>query len=180
MIRSLAALCALGLSAGPLLVLAMPIVAIAGALGVLLAAGGIAFNRPGLVSAASLVFLAEYAGATWAAGGPMNAMAATGFGVALVLLIDTADLARRIPRGTGDELAIAQVQIGRWVRLAGGSCLAAAITVFAGALASALPAVGTPFLAAGGAVGAVLIAALIISRNAVRARSTGPDAPRRR
>jgi hypothetical protein len=180
MIRSLSALCAVGLAAAPLLVLAMPIVALAGALGVLLAAGGIAFNRAALVSAGSLVFLAEYAGAVWAAGGLVNAAGATGFGVALALMVDTADLARRMPRGAGDELAIARAQLGRWIRLAGASCVAAAtITVSAGTIASALPVVGTPLLAAAGAVGAVLLAALVISRNAGRARSTGRGTPRR-
>ena len=87
MIRLPAAAFAVALFWAPLRAAPIPPVAVAGLVGLLLAAAGIATLRRGWTTAAACVFLTDYAGALWIAGGPPHIGGAAGFGLSLLFLL---------------------------------------------------------------------------------------------
>jgi len=172
MSRLLVALFALVLFALPIYALPISPVAATGAAGLVLTAAGIITLRRGLVTAAACVFLAEYTAALWIAGAPVGVGAAVLFGLSLLFLLETADLARRMRSATiGAGVVRSLIARGAGVSLA---ALAAAMLVgsLAGAAAASIHFAAAPFAAAAAALGVVLAAAIAV-------RSAAGDSARR-
>lgn len=151
-----------------------PIAAI-GLIGVGLAAVGIATLWPWFVTAAACVFLVEYAAALSLAAAAVNVIIALGFGVGLVVLLHAAELARRVRRAAVDT-GVLSAQINRWMGFGGGVFATAILAMaLAGGFAASIPAVAAPFLAAAGALGAVVTLAALVTR---AARSDFSNCPR--
>jgi hypothetical protein len=168
--RLVPAAVALSAFAVPLVVTAHRVVAGIGLVGLLLVAvGTVALWRWPFTSAAA-VFLVEYAAALLLAGeAPSNLVVAVGVGVAVLLLLQAADLAIRARQAIGG-LAVLRAQLARWLVLGGGGLVGSALGVgLAIALAPLLPPAAAPFLAGAGALGIVVIVAAIVVRASRRA-----------
>jgi hypothetical protein len=149
-----------------------PVIA-AGLFGVLLAAVGIATLWRWPVTAAACVFMTDFAAALWLAGSPLSLVRATAFGLALLLLLESAELARCTRRSMVD-VAVLRSQIVGWVAFAAGTLAAAMLVLaLAGGLVAAIPVAMAPFIAAAGALGVVLTLAAAM-RGAWRRREAGP------
>jgi hypothetical protein len=153
----------------PLLSTAIPAVAVTGLIALLLALAGIALLWRWLVTAAACIFLSDFAAALWLAGAPVSILRAAGFGLALLLLLQSVELAqhtRRAAVGAG----VARSQIVAWTGFAAGTLgmtmLAMAV---AGAVAGSVPFAAGPLLAAAGALVAVLALAAAMTGAARRA-----------
>ena len=179
MIRLAPALFAVALSGAPLLVAPVKVVGAAGLVGLLLAAAGIIASWRWPLTAASCAFLVEYALALLVADAPVNIVGAAAFGLGIVLLVESADLASRARRAVVGR-AVIWSQLGHWVGLGGGILVTALVALaLAQGLATALPFAATPFLAAAGAVGMMIGLALVIAHAARPAlRGTPPGPPR--
>jgi hypothetical protein len=175
MIRGAGAALAAALFAAPLIVAPARPVAWIGLIGLALAAPGVAGLSRGPATAAACVFLANYTLALSMARRPVNAIAAAGFGLGLLFLLESADLACRTRHAAADR-AVIRAQLGRWLGFAVGTLAAvvAALGLAAG-LAGAVSPVLAPLVAAGAALGAVFLLALVLVRadRAVGARGTG-------
>jgi hypothetical protein len=158
-----------------LAVLTAPIrpVALIGLAGLLLAAVGIAAHWRWPVTAGACIFLTDYTAALLTAGGPVSVAGAAGFGLALLLLLQAADLARRVHRATVGA-GVVRSQLARWIGL-GAATLATTLVIvaLAGAFAASVPFAAAPLLAAAGALGAMLALAMGAFRAAAR-RDPGP------
>lgn len=164
MTRLLAAAAAVALFVLLRLTTPAPVVTGAGLVGLLLAAVAIAALRRWPATAAACVFLAGYAAALWIESRPVNLVPALGFGLALLLLLQAVDLAGRV-RGATVDAGVVRAALGRWIGLGAGALVAAMLALaLATILAAALPAVAAPLLAAGGALGGVLVLAALIRR----------------
>ncbi len=164
MIRLLAIAFAVVLFVIPRLTAPMPAVTGAGLLAVLLTVLAIGARWRWPATAAACVFLANYAAALWMARGPVNLVRAAGFGVALLLLLQAVDLTCRV-RGTTVDATLVLAELGRWIGLGAAAFGAVVLAVaLANSLATTLPAVVSPLLAAAGAFDAVLIVAAVIVR----------------
>jgi hypothetical protein len=173
--RLLAALVALVLFSLPLYAAPIPPIAALGGAGLVLCAAGLAALRRGLVTAAACAFLAEYAAALWITGAPVSIGAALAFGLALLFLLQIADLARRMRSASiGAGVARSLIARGAGVSLA---ALATAMLVssLAGAAAASIHFAAAPFAAAAAALGAVLGAAIAV-RSAARGGAARPGA----
>src|SRR5262249_52881438 len=95
MIRLAAFALALGLGALPFRTAPLPPVGVVSLLGLLLASVGIAALRRSLVTAAACVFLTDYAASLWLAGAPASLSGATVFGLLVLMLLQTVELAWR-------------------------------------------------------------------------------------
>jgi hypothetical protein len=128
-------------------------------------------------TAAACVFLASYTVALSMARAPVNALAAAGYGLALLFLLEAVDLACRTRRAAVDT-AVAWTQLGRWLGFAVGTLAVVVVALgLAAGLAGAISPLLAPLLAAGAALGAVALLALVIVR---AERGVGPGgAPRR-
>ena len=177
MSRLAAVLSALVLFSVPLLTAAMPAVAAAGLMGLLLAAVGIAGLWRWPVTAAACVFLTDYAGALWMAGAPLSVVGAAGFGFALLLLLQSVELGRRLRHATV-EVGVLRSQIARGVGF-GAATLGATLLVMglAGAFAASVPFAAAPFVAAAGALGVVLAVAATVTGASRGAARRGPRPP---
>src|SRR2546422_5871035 len=113
MIRLLAAAFAVVLSAAPVLIMPVPAVAVIALGGLLLATVGVAAFWRWPVTVAACVFLADYAAALWVAAGPVNVAGAAGFGLALLFMLESGDLARRVRRAAVDG-AVIRSHLRRW------------------------------------------------------------------
>jgi hypothetical protein len=173
MIRLAAAPFALILFAAPLAVLPAPALAGAGVIALLLAAAGLAGGWRAPVTAAACVFLVEYTVAVWARGGPLRPAGAVVVGLALLGLIQAADLVILARRATV-EAAVIRAQLGRWLAVGAGALAAVALGMAAAtALASAISSAMAPLLAAAAALGVVATAARLLARSGPRAREPG-------
>jgi len=183
MIRLVAAALAIVLFIVPLLMAPEKVVAVIGLAGLLLAAAGIIARWRWPVTGAAGVFLVEYALALWVA--EVSGSAASGsivgaaaFGLAILLLLQSADLALRARHAIVDA-AVLRAQLGRWIALGVGGLAAVMLAVvLAGALAPALPPAASPFLAAAGALGIVLTVATSVV-HAARSAAQGTGEARR-
>lgn len=164
MIRLLAAPFPVVLFLAPLLVMpAAPIAAI-GALGLLLATVSVLMAWRAGVTAAACVFLANYAMAVWTRGAPVGVVGAAGFGLALLGLLQVADLSGYGRRSTVEPAAV-RAHLGRWLAVTAGALGAVALAApLATALATALPSAVAPLLAAGAALGVVATVAALIAQ----------------
>ena len=173
MIRLLAAAFAVVLSAAPVLIMPEPAVAVIALVGLLLATVGVAAFWRWPVTAAACVFLADYAAALWVAAGPVNVAGAAGFGLALLFMLESVDLARRVRRAAVDG-AVIRSHLGRWSGFGAATLGSAALAVaLASALATPMPPAIAPLLAAGGALGVITTIAVIITRVTLNRRSAG-------
>jgi hypothetical protein len=168
MMRLLAALLAAVLFLAPLSIAPGAGVAGIALIGLALAATAVIALRSWLATAAACVFLTGYALALGAAAGPVNVPGAVGFGLALCLLLQSVELARR-GRHAAVDPAVVRSQIGGWLGLGGvGLAVAVLALELAGVLAAGVPLAATPFLAAAGALGVVLALAAVMMRVARR------------
>ena len=160
--RRLAAVLTLVLVGYPLLVTTAPAVLALGAAAMLVCILGILASTPVLVGGMVLA-LGEYALALWLAGGPPRLTGAALVGVVLVLLLETADFARRARRAViGPGVLLAQAR--SWVvlgALTGLGALAASAAASAASAAVRLP--WAPAIAAAGAAVALVGVALALS-----------------
>ena len=163
MIRLPAIVFALVLFAVPWVTAPTRPVAAAGALGLLLAATGIAGLWRWPVTAAACVFLIAYAGALWVARTSVSAGSALAFGLALLLLIESVELARALRRASVDGRVV-RSQLTAW---SGFAVATLAVTLLglslAGGLVGSIPFAAAPFIAGAAALGVVLALAAIIT-----------------
>ena len=173
MIRLLAITFAVVLFVLPLLRRPVPAMAVTGSVGLLLAALATITRWRWPATAAACVFLTDYAAALWMARAPVNVVGAAGFGLALLLLLQSADLARRVRGATADATLVLS-EVGRWIGLGTAALVAVVLAVaLANSLATTVPAAASPLLAAAGAVGAVLSLAVVIVRAGKNRHSAG-------
>jgi hypothetical protein len=163
MMQILATLAAVALFVAVVLWEPVPPVASLGAVGLALAGAGILGAWPWLVAGAAAVFLTAYAVALRISAAPAHVLAAAGFGLALLLLLQSADLARRA-RQARVGAGVFRAQIGGWIALAAGTLAGAILGIaLARALAGSVPHPVAPPLAAASALGTLLaIAAIMI------------------
>lgn len=171
MIRLASVALAIVLFLGPLLMVRARAVAVIGLVGLLLATAGIIAPWRWPVTGAACVFLVEYAVALWMVEASGSIVGAAAFGLAILLLLQSGDLALRARHAIVDA-AVLRGQLGRWIALGGGGLAAVMLAVMAaGAIAPLLPPAASPFLAAAGALGIVLTIATSVvhaARNAAR------------
>jgi hypothetical protein len=125
---------------------------------------GLVVRSGALVTAGGVLALGQYAFALWLGAGSPRLAGAVIFGVALVLLLETADFSRRVRGATlGPGLVASQVRY--WV---GFAALASAVALLAAVLATAASAVvrlpWAPAFAAGGAAAALVAVTVALRR----------------
>jgi hypothetical protein len=163
MIRIPAAVFALVLFAVPLLSAPIRPVAAVGVMGLLLAAVGIGGLWRWAVTGSACVFLIDYAGALWVARAPVSVGSAVAFGLALLLLLESVELARARRRASV-EARVIRSQLAVW---SGFAVATVAMTLLglslAGGLVASIPLAAAPFIAGAAALGVVLALAAIIT-----------------
>ena len=131
-------------------------VAVIGGVGLLLAALGVAALWRWPVTAASCVFLTQYAVALWLAGKPVSVVGAVGFGLSLLFLFQCVELGRCV-RAAEVDAGVYRSQVGGWMGFGAGMLVAMMLVVaLAGAGAASIPFAVAPVVAAVGAVGVVV------------------------
>jgi hypothetical protein len=168
MMRLLTAVLAVLLFLVPLSI--APVARVAGVVlvGLALAAMAMLWLRSWLATAAACAFLTGYASALWMAAAPVNVHVAAGFGLALLLFVQSGELARRA-RHAAVAPAVVRALIGRGLGLGGAGAVVAILAMaVARPLAWPMPLEAAPFLAAAGALGVVLVLAAILMRLARR------------
>ena len=163
MIRLPAAAFAVVLFVVPLLTAAKQVVTVTGAIGLLLAAVGIAGRWRWPVTAAACVFLTNYAGVLWVAGAPVSVTGAVGFGLSLLLLLEFSELGRWLRHAAIDAGVVRSLLIG-WSGF-GAATLAATLLIvtLAGGLVARVPVAAAPLLAAAGTLGVMLALAAAVT-----------------
>ena len=148
----------------PLLTAPIRAVAVTGLLGLLLVTVGIATLWRWPFTAAACVFLTDYAAALWVAGASVSIVVAAGFGLSLLFLFQSVELARRV-RHAAVDAGVVRSQLVGWMGF-GAATLAATMLVMAiaGAVAASVPFAAAPFAAAAGALGVVLALAAVVSQ----------------
>jgi len=156
MIRLPAAAFAAVLFVVPVLPAAVPVVTVLGLIGLLLAAVGIATLWRWPVTSAACVSLTDYTAALWLTDAPVSVAAAAGFGLSLLLLLQSIELARCMRHATVDAGSARSI-IARWCGF-GAVMLVATLSAMPLAipLAALVPHAAAPFVAAAGVLGAVL------------------------
>ena len=140
----------------PVSTTAWPGVAMAAAAALALAALGIVTTWRWPIMAAACLFATDYTAALWIAKPPVSIVTAAAVGVALLLLLQSAELSRCLRHATiGPGLVRAKL-LG-WLGLAGLTVATAMVlTVLARLVAGTIPFLAAPVLAAVGALGVVL------------------------
>lgn len=165
MTRALAVLAAAVLFLVPVLQAPETAVAVLGGAGVALAVAGIAGRWPRLVAVAAALFVSGYAVAVRGPTVPASILPAAGFGLALLLLLQAADLARGARRAVVDP-GVVRARTGAWVGLGAATVGATMLgTGVARGLAESVPHEAAPFVAAAGALGILLAMAAIVRQS---------------
>ena len=173
MIRLATLTAAVVLSFVPPFTAPMPTVIVAGAIGLLCAVVGVVTLWRWPVTVAACVFLTDYAAALWVAGPAVNVPGAASVGLALLVLLHSAELARAARRATVDRRVIGS-QALRWLSFVAGTLAVAVLVVaLARVIAGGVPGIAAPVLAAAGALG-VLVALALLFLTAGRAPASGP------
>ena len=164
MIRLPAAALAAVLFVVPVLTATVPVVAVLALIGLLLGAVSIATLWRWPVTSAACVFLTAYAAALWLADAPVSVTVAAGFGLSLLLLLQSVELARCMRHATVDA-GVARSLVRRWSGF-GAAMLVATFSAMplAVPLAALVPFAAAPFVAAAGVLGAVLALAATVIR----------------
>ena len=166
MIRLAALAFALVLGIIPSAVAPIKPVILGGGLGLALAMVGIGGLWRSPLLAAACVFVVDYAGALWLARAPLGVGGAVAFGLALLLLLASSELARGCRRATVDARAI-RSQLAAWLGFTTATLGATLLGLsLAGGLAASIPFAAAPFLAGLAALGAVWALAAIVKRPA--------------
>jgi hypothetical protein len=149
----------------PLLVTRAPALVVAGLVGLLLAAAGIATLWRWLATAAAGVLLVDYAVGLSLAPTAPSVVAPTIFGLSLLIFLHSVELARTTRRATLDPALLRSLTLG-WAGF-GGATVAAVmlLAAVAGGLASTLSLAAAPFLAAAGALGVLVTVATLLRRS---------------
>ena len=164
MIRLAAAAFAAVLFVLPVLTAAVPVVTVAGLVGLLLAVLGIATLWRWPVTSAACVFLTDYAAALWLADAPVSVGGAAGFGLSLLLLLQSVELARCMRHATVDA-GVARSQIAQWIGFGVATLVTTLLAMpVAAALAGLVPFAAAPFVAAAATLGTVLALAAAVLR----------------
>jgi hypothetical protein len=164
LVRLHAALFAGVLCVVPLVTAPVRAIAAAGLIGLVLAALGIATRWRWPLTAAASVFLTAYAAALWAADAPVSVIGAAGYGLALLFLLQAAELERAMRHATVGP-GIVRSHIVRWMGFAAATLAPTMLLMaLAGAVAAVLPVMAAPFLAGAGALGVVLALAALMTR----------------
>jgi hypothetical protein len=139
-------------------------VAVPGVIGLMLATLSIVTLWRWPVTAAACVFVSDYALALWVTEPSVSVVAAASFGLALLLLLQSVELAR-CARHAAVDIGVVRSQIIGWMAF-GAAILGMAMMVMALArgLAAAVPFTAAPLLAAAGALGVVLALATLLTR----------------
>lgn len=176
MIRFPAVAFAVVLFVVPLLTAPIPALAVTGLIGLLLAAVGIAALWRWPITAAACVFLIDYATALWVAGASVSLLGAAGFGLSLLFLFQSVEMARCVRRAAVDA-GVVRSQIVYWTGF-GAATLAATMLVMApaGPVAASIPFAAAPLVAAVGALGIMLALAAAVT-GAIRGASRRDPGP---
>ena len=135
-------------------------------LGLVLASAGIAGLWRWPLIAAACVFAIDYAGALSLARAPLGVGGAVAFGLALLLMLASTELARGGRRATVDALTI-RSQLAAWLGFTTATLGATMLGLsLAGGLVESIPFAGAPFLAGLAALGLVFGLAAIVKRPA--------------
>jgi hypothetical protein len=139
-------------------------VAVPGVIGLLLATLSIVTLWRWPVTAAACVFVSDYALALWVTGPTVSVVGAASFGLALLFLLQSVELAR-CARHAAVDAGVVRSQIVGWMAF-GAAILGTAVVIVALArdLAAAVPFTAAPLLAAAGALGVVLALATVLTR----------------
>ena len=163
---------AVALAATPVVIMPEPPVAVTALAGLLLVMVAIAARWRWPATAAAAVFLVDYTAALWIADARASIAGAAGFGLGLLYLLESLDLAGRAHGATVDT-AVIRSHLGRWTGFGAATLGAAALLVaVASALAAPMPPAVAPILAAAGALGVVAIIAVFVTRAAARPSTT--------
>ena len=148
----------------PLLIASTTAVLTIGAAAMVLCALGIVALSTPVVVAGCVLALGEYALALWLSPGPPRLAGAVLFGVALILLLETVDFARRVGHAAmGPGLVASQIRYwGTFAALAGTAALVVIAVATAASAVVRLP--WSPAFAAGGAVAALVAVAVTLRR----------------
>lgn len=164
MIRFAAAAFAAILFVLPALTAAVPAVLAAGLIGLLLAAVGIVTLWRWPLTSAACVFLTDYAAALWLTGAPVSVGGAAGFGLSLLLLLESVELARCMRHATV-AAGVARSQIVLWIGFGAATLVTTWLAMpVATTLARLVPFAAAPVVAATAALGAVLALATTVLR----------------
>ena len=164
-----AAAFALVLAIVPVMLLPAPPVIALGLGGLLLAAAGAVTRWRWPTTLAAGVFLTSYAGALWVREAPLDVGGAAVVGLALLFLLQSADLADRV-RGAAVMTPVLRTHLARGTGFALATLVAAALAIaLASVLAAPMPGAIAPLLAAAGALGVIAAIALIVRRALARA-----------
>jgi hypothetical protein len=168
MIRLLPAAIAGALAAAPVVIMPEPPIAVTALAGLLFATVAITARWRWPATTAATVFLVDYTAALWLADARVSIAGAAGFGLGLLYLLESLDLAGRVHRATVDT-AVIRSHLGRWSSFGAATLGAAGLLVaVASALAAPMPPAIAPILAAAGALGVVAIIAVFVTRAAAR------------
>ena len=165
MTRLAAAAAAVILFVVPLVAATMSAVAMAGGIALLLAAVGIATLWRWPLTAAACIFVTNYAVALWVTGPSVSVVGAAGFGLALLLLLQSVELARCARHAALDGVVRSQL-VGWMVFGAATVGTALLIMTLARGLATTVPFTAAPLVAGAGALGVVLGVAMALTRMA--------------
>lgn len=168
MMRVAPAIAAVILFAVPYQATPTAVVAGAGTLALLLAALGIVTLWRWPVTAAACTFLTAYALALWLAGPALRILGAVAFGLALLLLLQSLEVARCARRAVVDA-GVVRSQLVAWTGLAAtllGTTVV--VIVLARGMAGAIPFTVAPVIAAAGGLGVLLVLAAALTRIASR------------
>ena len=163
MIRVAAVAAALVLFVLPQITAPIPVVLAAGVIGLVLAATGMAtlWRWPG--TAAACIFVTDYALALWVGGPSVGVVEAAGFGLALLVLLQSLELARCARHATVDAGVVRSLIVG-WTGFAAATmAIAMLIMALARGVAAAIPFAAAPLVAAACALGVVLALAVALS-----------------
>jgi hypothetical protein len=148
----------------PLLIAPTRAVLVIGLLATALCAFGLLVRSTAVVVGCGVLALGQYTLALWLSTGPPRLASAVLVGVALLLLVETADFSRRVRNATlGPKLVASQVRYwAAFSALAGAVALVAAGLATAASVMVSLP--WSPAFAAAGAAAALLAVAVGLRR----------------
>lgn len=171
--RLLAGALAVVLSGVPFLMVPVRAVAVTGGIGVFLVVVGVAARWRWPITAAACVFVTAYTATLWVTDAPVSVLGAAAFGLALLVLLQSAELGRSMHRAAVSA-GVVRSQVVRWIGFSAATLAAAMlVTALASAGAASIPSAAAPFLAAAGALGVILAVTAAVIRVARQPSGAG-------
>jgi hypothetical protein len=166
MMRGLALIGTALLAGLPLAIAPLAPVGWIGLIAVLLVLVGISIGGQWAVTAAACILLVEYTLSLSLSGPPVDFVQALAFGLILLMVLQSADFARRVGSAAIDRAA-RRAHLRRWLTVGAGT-LAATVSALAiaGLVGAALPPAAAPVGAALGGFGVLLALAGLVRRAA--------------